>query len=166
MKKFLVPFQESEMVWCKYIIPVEAKTAQAALNKVRKVIERGDSIQANFGFEECQFVEVVEHIHSDCEYNIDDYDVDDVVDADERIACELSLTAFDIARLGKDELYRMAEEEFSKIGLELEIEEMEMIPIKIEEHYVTYNCIPVDATRTWSNGDVTKMNLDKPFQSN
>jgi hypothetical protein len=147
MKKFLVPFQECETVWCKYIIPVEAKTPQAALNKVKKVINRGDSIQANFGYEECQFVEVVEHIHSDCEYNIDDYSVDDVVKADEQIACELSLSAFDIARLGKDELYRMAEEKFSQIGLELEIEEMEMIPIKIEENYVTYNCIPVDAMR-------------------
>lgn len=161
MRKFLVPFQERETVWCKYIIPVEAKTAQAALNKVKKVIERGDSIQAEFGYEECQFIEVVEHIHSDCEYNIDDYSVDDVVKADERIACELSLTAFDIARLGKDELYNMAEEKFSQIGLELEIGEMEMIPIKIEEQYVTYDCIPIVATRTWSNGDVTKVNLTK-----
>jgi hypothetical protein len=144
MKKFLVPFEKQETVWSKYIIPVEAKTAQAALNKVKKVIDRGDSIQAEFGYEECQFIEVVEHIHSDCEYNIEDYDVSDVVEADERIACELSLTAYDIARLGKDELYNMAEESFRKIGLTLEILEMDMVPTKIEEHFVSYDCIPTE----------------------
>lgn len=144
MKKFLVPFQECETVWCKYIIPVEAKSKQSALKKVKKVIDRGDSIQANFGYEECQFVEIVEHIHSDCEYNIDDYDVDDVVEADERVACELELTAFDIARLGKDELYRTVEESFRKIGLTLEILEMDMVPTKIEEHFVSYDCIPTE----------------------
>ena len=164
MKKFLVPFEEQETVWCKYLIQVEAKTAQAALNKVKKVAARGDSIQANFGYEECQFVEIVEHIHSDCEYTIDDYSVDDVVSLDDRIACELSLTAFDIARYSQDELYRMAEEKFSKVGLELEILEMRMIPIRIEEHSVAYDCIPIVAMRTWGNGDVTKMKLEKPCQ--
>lgn len=144
MKKFLVPFEEQETVWCKYIIPVEAKSAQAALNKLKKVVESGDSIQANFGFEECQFVEIVEHICSDCKYHIDDYTVDDVADFDERIACELSLTAFDIARYGKDELYRMAEEKFAKVGLYLDIQEMDLIPIKIEEHFVTYDAVPTD----------------------
>lgn len=101
MKTFLVPFQEQETVWCEYLIPVEAKTQQAALNKVIKVIDRGDSIQANFGFEECQFVKIVEHISSDCTYCIDEYSVDDVIAKNERIACEISHTAFDIARLGK-----------------------------------------------------------------
>lgn len=164
MKKFLVPFEECETVWCKYVIPVEAKSPQAALNKVKKIIDRGDSIQAEFGYEECQFVEIVEHIHSDCEYNINDYNLDDVVEADERVACELSLTAYDIARLGKDELYHMAEEKFSRVGLHLEIIEMEIIPIKIEEHFVTYDCIPVVAMRTWSDGSVTKTKLEKPCQ--
>jgi len=156
MRKFLVPFQERETVWCKYIIPVEAKTAQAALNKVKKVIERGDSIQAEFGYEECQFIENVEHVHSDCTYNIDDYSVDDVVAYDDRIACELSLTAFDIARYGQDELYRMAEEKFMKVGLDLDIQEMDLIPIKIEEHFVTYNAIPTEYYRTFSNGETAK----------
>jgi hypothetical protein len=50
MKKYLVPFEEQETVWCKYVIPVEAKSEQSAFNKVKKVIERGDSIQANFTF--------------------------------------------------------------------------------------------------------------------
>lgn len=153
MKKFLVPFEKQETVWCKYLAPVEAKTAQSALNKIKKIIEMGDSVQANFGYIECEFVEITEHIHSDCKYNIEDYDVRDVVEADERVSCELSLTAFDIARLGKDELYRMAEEKFAKIGLIFEIKEMQMIPIKIEEHFVTYDCIPVDYVQTWSNGD-------------
>lgn len=144
MKKFLVPFEEQETVWCKYVIPVEAKTAQAALNKVKKVVDRGDSIQANFSYEECRFVEIIEHIDSDCKYNIDGYTVNDVVDTDERIACELCLTAFDIARYRKDELYRMAEEKFMKVGLNLDIHAMDLIPIKIEEHYVTYNAVPTN----------------------
>lgn len=144
MKKFLVPFEEQETVWCKYTIAVEAKTAQSALNKVKKVIARGDSIQANFGYEECVFVENVEHIHSDCTYNIDDYDVDDVVCYDERIACESDFTAFDIARYGQDELYRMVEESFRQVGLTLEILEMDMVPTRIEEHFVSYDCIPTE----------------------
>lgn len=144
MSVYLVPFEEQETVWCKYIIPVEAKTAQAALNKVKKVINRGDSIQANFGFEECQFIEITEHVHSDCEYNIDNYCSDDVVVYDDRIKCELELTAFDIARLGKDELYRMAEEKFAKVGLYLDIQEMDLIPIRFEEHFVTYDAVPTD----------------------
>ncbi|MBW6487488.1 hypothetical protein [Sulfurimonas sp.] len=156
MKKFLVPFEEQETVWCKYLITVEAKSAQAALNKVKKVVARGDSIQVNFGFEECEFVEITEHIHSDCEYNIDDYSVDDVVAYDDRIACELSLSAFDIARYGKDELYRMAEEKFMRVGLDLDIQDMDLIPIKIEEHYVAYNAIPTEYIRTFSNGETAK----------
>lgn len=151
MKKFLVPFQECETVWCKYIIPVEAKSPQAALNKVKKAIAKGESIKRHFGYESCTFIENVEHIHSDCEYNIDDYSVDDVVPVDERIACELELTAFDIARLGKDKLYNMAEESFRKVGLVFEILEMDMIPTKIEEHFVSYDCIPTEYRRIFTD---------------
>lgn len=77
-KKFLVPFDEQETVWSKYQIVVEAETEEDAFNKVREVIDRGDSVQANFGFDKCEFVEITEHISSDCKYSIDDYSVDNI----------------------------------------------------------------------------------------
>ncbi|WP_294963380.1 hypothetical protein [Sulfurimonas sp.] len=89
------------------------------------------------------------------ESNVLDCSIEDVED-DERIMCELNLTAFEIARLGRDALYRMAEEKFMKVGLCLEVSVMHLIPIKIEEHTVTYNAIPISYVRTWSNGDISK----------
>ena len=88
----------------------------------------------------------------------DDYEcgVEDIKEVDNRVYCTLEFTAFDIARFGKDELYKKAENIFAEVGLVLEISKMEMIPLKIEEHFVIYKCIPTDYTRTWSNGDVSK----------
>lgn len=57
----------------------------------------------------------------------------------EAISCELELSAFDIARYGQDELYEMVEQ---KLNQEIEIYEMQMIPIKLEDEYVTYKCVP------------------------
>lgn len=48
----------------------------------------------------------------------------------------------------------MVEEKFAKVGLRLEILEMDMIPTKIEGHYVTYRCVPIDHKRILSSGDV------------
>lgn len=128
-------------------MPVEAKSKQEAYNKVKEVLESGDSIHASYDYE-CDLVEIIEHIDSDCKYSIDDYDsIKDVEEVDERIKCELSLTAFDIARYGQDELYRMVEEKFMKVGLDLDIQEMDLIPIKFEEHFVTYDAIPTKFKR-------------------
>lgn len=79
---------------------------------------------------------------------------DDVIESDNRIHCELELSAFDLTRLGKDEIYNMAEEEFAKVGLILKIEEMELLPIRIEEEMVTYRAIPVDFNQTSNDGEV------------
>lgn len=51
----------------------------------------------------------------------------------------LSLSAFDIARYGKDELYNMVEEKYaSEHFLNLSIEKMELLPFKIVEDEVLY----------------------------
>jgi len=88
---------------------------------------------------------------------MEDYTIDDVKELDERVSCKLDLTAFEIAKYGQNELYNMAEAEFNKVGLNLEILEMEMIPTKIEEHYVSYDCIPIEYTITFSDGEAVYM---------
>lgn len=59
-------------------------------------------------------------------------------------AINLELTAFQIARYGTDELYRMAEEKFAQVGLDLDISEMELVPIGFKEDSVTYDAVPTD----------------------
>jgi hypothetical protein len=160
MSIYLVPFEEKELVWTKWTAKIKADSREEALEIMEKICKEGDphNVQNEFGYDygttlNCQFVDISEHIESDKEFNVLDYKTDDVKEVDERIRCELELTAFDIARYGKDELYAMAEEKFTKVGLILDITEMELIPIKIDEDFVTYDAIPIDYTRTWSNGD-------------
>ena len=89
--------------------------------------------------------------------NIEDNELDDVTEVDERVSCNLNLTAFEIARYGNDELYNMAVAKFNEVGLNLEILDMEMIPTKIEEHFVSYDCIPTEYKRIFTDNDVWHM---------
>lgn len=180
MKTYLVPFEEVETVKIAYEAKVHANNASEAFDKLKRIIADGDSphcyvdevqhtmddgkiygIQYNI---EAITNDIIEHIDSDNKYDIDDYSVDDVIEVDERVYCTLELTAFDIARYGKDELYRMVEANFVEVGLELEIFEMEMIPTKIEEHFVSYKCIPTDFTRTFTDGDLLHMKDGKKIK--
>jgi hypothetical protein len=60
------------------------------------------------------------------------------------LVAEISLDAFQIARYGKDELYRIVEQKFSEEGIEIEIDEMEMRPTSIDGDAVVYECFPTD----------------------
>lgn len=153
MRTYLVPFKEVETVLVGYKASIMANSQEEAFNMVRNIIADGESPHnytyiADDGLEytvEAHYnLGIIEHIKSDCKYNMDDYDKSDVEELNERTSCVLELTAFDIARYGKDELYNMAEAMFLKVGLDYTILEMEMIPIKIVEHFVTYDCIPTE----------------------
>ncbi len=178
MKTYLVPFEEVETVKVRCQAIVHADDPEEALMKIKLIIanedsphcyadevkhtlDNGETYNIQYDIEAIK-TDIIEHIASDKEYyDIDDYSVDDVEEVDDRTYCILELTAFDIARYGKDELYQMAEAKFVEVGLELEIFEMEMIPKKIEEHFVSYKCIPTDFTRTFTDGDVWHMKEGK-----
>jgi len=152
MKTYLVPFEEIETALVGYQASVKASSKEEAFNKIRFIIADGESPHnftdiadgVEYDIEAYSNLGIIEHIESDCKYNIDDYDANDVEILDERVSCQLQLSAFEIARYGKDELYNMVEVKFSIVGLNLEILEMDMIPFKIEEHFVAYNCIPTE----------------------
>jgi len=75
---------------------------------------------------------------------------------DDRVYTELHLSAFDLLKFDIGEIYRMVEKKFARVGLNLVIANMDIIPKEIEEHFVTFNCYPVDYQRTWSNGDISQ----------
>ena len=141
MKTYLVPFQELETVWVKYNAIIEANSQIEAYEKVKTLVAENDSPHREV---DCEFVEIIEHVSSENKFSMEDYTIDDVNTLNEHISCELELTALDIARYGKDALYRMVEEKFTKVGLYLDIQDMNLIPIKIKEHCVTYRVIPTD----------------------
>jgi hypothetical protein len=165
MQRYLVPFEEVETVSVGYAATVHANSKEEAFNKLRGLIQAGDSphnyedkIDGNFYTIEASVnTGIIEHLHSDCKYHMNDYGIDDVKEADKRVYCELELTAFDISRYGKDELYAMAEEKFVKATSYIEILEMEMIPFKIEEYFVKYKCIPTEYKLTFLDDDVWHM---------
>jgi len=163
MKTYLVPFEEIETVLVGYQARVHANSKEEAFEKINNIIIDGESPHnftdvtedgIEYDIEAHVNLGIIEHIDSDCKYNIEDYTIDDVKKIDERVFCKLDLTAFDIARYGKDELYNMAEAEFSEVNLNLEILEMEMIPTKIEEGFVSYDCIPTEYKCTFTDDDV------------
>ena len=158
MRTYLVPFEAEETVWNSFVAKVEANSPEEAFNAVKNSIEVSNPLH-DFNAEWDGINTVTSKVIETTKYLIgDEYDcsVEDVREFDERVYCTLDLTAFDIARHGKDELCNQARNIFLEVGLDLEIFDMEMIPIKIEEHFVTYKCIPTDFKRTWSNGDISK----------
>jgi hypothetical protein len=169
MKTYLVPFTEKEKVVVNYLAKVEAKSKEDAYDKIIKIIDDNESPHAYYDSDNNG---MAEHIDSCCYFDIEPFDDYDIKIEDERIACYLDFTAFDIARIGKDEMYNMAEECFLKVGIRIEIIEMDMIPVKIEEHFVSYRCIPTehkiifsDETFVyWKNGlkieDTTDIEID------
>ena len=165
MKTYLVPFQEEETVWVNYLASVNANSKEEAYDKLKGLIEAGetphhydDEVDGHtYLIEATQNLGIAEHIGGDGKFNIEDFGIDDVKEIDERVSCKLDFTAFDIARYGQDELYNIAEAEFSKVGLSLEILEMDMIPTKIEEHFVSYDCIPTEYVVTFTDGDMAHM---------
>ena len=57
----------------------------------------------------------------------------------------LTLSAFDIARYGRDELYNMVDEQYAIQDIYVEVSEMEMKPFKIiNKEEVSYKCYPTD----------------------
>ncbi len=141
MKTYLVPFTEKEKVIVNYIAKVEAKNKEEAYDKIIKIIDENGSPHQYY---DANNNGIAEHLDSCCHFDIEPFDEDDIKIEDDRLSCELDYTAFDIARLGKDTIYNAAEESFLKVGIRIDIIEMDMIPIKIEEHFVTYNCIPTE----------------------
>lgn len=159
MRTYIVPFEAKETSWNSCIAKVEASSKEEAFKMVEKSIEESNPFR-DFNAEWNGINTVTNEVIETSKYAIgDEYScaVDDVEEADERVYCTLDLTAFDIARYGKDALYHQAENIFLEVGLELEIFEMDMIPIKFEEHFVAYKCIPTDFTRTFTDGDVWHM---------
>jgi len=160
IREFLVPFEEMEIVWIGYKARVIASSKKEAFSKVREIINTGksphcyaDEVEKTFengkttvqyDIESTLYEEIIEHVASEEKFNMDDYTPDDVDEVDERLHCEVSLSAFDIARYSKDKLYNMAEEKFSSAHINISIFEMDMIPVGINEHFVTYKCIPQD----------------------
>ena len=151
MKTYLVPFTEKEKVLINYIVKVEAKSKEEAYDKIIKIIDENESPHTYYDSDNNG---IAEHLDSCCHFDIEPFNEDDIEIVDDRISCELSLTAFDIAKYGNTELYSMAEEVFSKVGLNIDIHDMDMIPIKIEAHFVTYDCIPKDYANTLSDGEI------------
>lgn len=165
MKTYLVPFEAEEIVWNTSVAEVEAHSEAEAFNIVKKSIENGNPyLDFNASWDGINTVtsECIETIR----YGIgEDYDItiNNVREADERLKCELELSAFDIARYGKYELYNMAEEKFAQAGISLFIKEMKLIPIGFKEHYVTYDAIPTDYKRTWGNDDISVDEMITPL---
>lgn len=160
MKTYLVPFEEVETVRVGYKAKVHANTPKEALDKIKQIITDGysphcyvDEVEHTEYDIEAIKTDIIDHIFSDGQYDIDDYNVNDVEEVDDRPYCILKLTAFDVARYGTDELYLMVEEKFMSVGLNLKISEMDMIPKGVKEHFVEYKCIPTDYVRTFTNGD-------------
>ena len=141
MKTFLVSFQEQETVWVNYSAKVEASSKDEAFKKIEQLVINNDSPHQEF---DCDNNGISEHIKSDCKFFMEDIDIDDVKVEDDRLSCELEYTAIDIVKLKKETIYSAAEESFLKVGLKIEILEMDMIPIKIEEYFVTYRCVPTE----------------------
>jgi hypothetical protein len=56
----------------------------------------------------------------------------------------MDLSLFDVARWGKDELYFMVERKFQEQGIEIDIQEMEAIPLSIDGEDVVYKFVPTD----------------------
>jgi len=64
-----------------------------------------------------------------------------------KYAVEIELSAFDIARLGKDAVCDMVNEVVYKVHeVVMEVSEMKMLPISFEDEYVTYQCVPTGYT--------------------
>ena len=146
MKTYLVPFIAEEICWNNCIAKVEAKSKEEAFKKVEKSIEESNPFR-DFDAEWNGINTVTDECIQTIAYKIgEDFgiSIEDVKEIESPIKCELSLTAFDIARYGKDELYNMVEAEFLEVGLVLEIFEMKMIPNSIEEHFVKYDCVPTE----------------------
>lgn len=54
-------------------------------------------------------------------------------------------SAFDIAQIGKDQMYAKAEENFrNEYGIEVEINEMEIKPQECLDEEVEWLCVPTD----------------------
>lgn len=59
----------------------------------------------------------------------------------------VDIDLFDVARLGKDELYNIVEQTFQKEGVEIDISQMDAKPIKInEDGSVSYRFTPTEFT--------------------
>ncbi len=54
-------------------------------------------------------------------------------------------SAFDLARIGKDQMYAKAEENFkNEHGIEVEISDMEVSPLECLDEEVEWLCVPTD----------------------
>lgn len=64
-----------------------------------------------------------------------------------KYAVEIELSAFDIARLGKDEIYNVASDVIYKTyEVELDVTDMKMLPMCLDDEFVTYQCVPMEYT--------------------
>ncbi len=148
MRTYLVPFQEEEIVWVEYNAKVEANSKEEAFSRIKQIIEDDDYPHREY---DCENLGIVEHIESNSKFFMDDVSIDDVQIEDDRLSCEISHTAFDVTRLGKDALYSEVEDIFLRIGINIEVIKMDMIPIRIKEHSVTYKCIPTEHKITFTD---------------
>ena len=86
MKTYLVPFEEIETVLVGYQASVKANSKEEAFNKIRNIIADGESPHnftdiadgVEYDIEAYSNLGIIEHIESDCKYNMDDYDANDV----------------------------------------------------------------------------------------
>jgi len=158
MRTYLVPFQAEEIVWNDCVANVEANTKVEAFALVENSITYSNPFK-DFDAQWDGLNTVTNEVIETTKYGIgEEYNttVDDVTEADDRVYLELKLSALDMLRFDKDEIYRMVEDKFAKVGLYFDITSMDIIPKVIEEHFITCYCYPVDYQRTWSNGDISQ----------
>lgn len=133
--KYRVSFEEKEIVWNKYTVCVEASSEEVATAIVKEHCDKGTMHSVlNATFEE-----ISEHIYLD---GFDNEVVihDDVVKISDFPSVEVNLSAFEIARCGKDAIYDIVQEKLQKVGICREVVEMTMTPIRIEDEEVVYDC--------------------------
>jgi hypothetical protein len=140
MARWKVPFYTHETVVNWYYTVVEADTAEEAHHIIQNEIANEESLILSgrkTEWEGCNTATTdvleIESYHAGSK---------DYVKPAPEYSCRISLSAFDIASIERNQLYVMAEQKFADNGIEIEIFEMEMIPVGADEDRVVWECIP------------------------
>lgn len=119
-QKYLVSFQEQELVWNKYVAEVDATNEADAFEKLNKVIEDGLNPHSSF---DCLQIGSSDSICSDNKFITEEEDAIVIEIPNSDLFTFLNLSIMDIARFGQDELYSIVE---SKFNNDIEILDMEL----------------------------------------
>ena len=56
----------------------------------------------------------------------------------------ITFSAFELARIGKDNMYEVAQDQYAEQGIEIEIEDMNLIPVSFHGEDVAYRVVPLE----------------------